>query len=128
MASASIMVVGQPGAITTVLNQDFESGLGGWTTVNNTTTTGTGSDLIQAAAGQLVTLFALAYAMAAPIMATLTAAMPRRPLLVTAMAVFTAANIFAAVAPGYGWLARARACSLPFPPPPTRPPRARWPP
>ncbi len=61
-----------------------------------------------AAAGQLVTLFALAYAVAAPVLATLTAAMPRRPLLVTAMAAFTAANVFAAVAPGYGWLALAR--------------------
>lgn len=61
-----------------------------------------------AAAGQLVTLFALAYAIAAPVMATLTAAVPRRPLLVTAMAIFTAANVCAALAPGYVWLALAR--------------------
>jgi MFS transporter, DHA1 family, inner membrane transport protein len=60
------------------------------------------------AAGQLVTLFAVAYAIAAPVMATLTAAVPRRPLLVTAMAAFTAANVFAALAPGYLWLALAR--------------------
>lgn len=61
-----------------------------------------------AVAGQLVTLFAIAYAVAAPVMATLTAAVPRRPLLVTALAVFTAANVFAALAPGYLWLAAAR--------------------
>lgn len=61
-----------------------------------------------AVAGQLVTLFALAYAVAAPVMATLTAAVPRRALLVTAMAVFTAANVCAALAPGYVWLALAR--------------------
>ena len=61
-----------------------------------------------AAAGQLVTLFALAYAVAAPIMATLTATLPRRPLLVSALAVFTAADVFAAFAPGYAWLALAR--------------------
>jgi predicted MFS family arabinose efflux permease len=61
-----------------------------------------------AAAGQLVTLFALAYAIASPVMATLTAGVARRPLLVTAMAVFTGANVLAVVAPGFVWLALAR--------------------
>jgi MFS transporter, DHA1 family, inner membrane transport protein len=61
-----------------------------------------------AAAGQLVTLFALAYGIAAPVMATLTASVPRRALLVTAMTVFTAANVGAALAPSYLWLALAR--------------------
>jgi hypothetical protein len=42
MASASIMVTGT-GGVTTVLSQNFESGIGSWTTVNNTTTTGTGN-------------------------------------------------------------------------------------
>jgi predicted MFS family arabinose efflux permease len=60
------------------------------------------------AAGQLVTVFAIAYAIAAPVMATLTAGVERRLLLVTAMAVFTAANVVAAFAPGYLSLAVAR--------------------
>lgn len=60
------------------------------------------------AAGQLVTLFAMAYAIAAPVMATLTAGVARRRLLVTALAAFTAANMFAALAPNYVWLALAR--------------------
>ena len=60
------------------------------------------------AAGQLVTLFAMAYAIAAPVMATLTAGVERRRLLVTALAAFTAANVFAALAPNYMWLALAR--------------------
>jgi len=60
------------------------------------------------AAGQLVTLFAIAYAVAAPVMATLTAAVERRRLLVIALAAFTAANVFAALAPGYLSLALAR--------------------
>jgi predicted MFS family arabinose efflux permease len=60
------------------------------------------------AAGQLVTLFAIAYAVAAPVMATLTAAVERRRLLITAMAAFTAANVFAALAPGYLSLGVAR--------------------
>jgi predicted MFS family arabinose efflux permease len=61
-----------------------------------------------AAAGQLVTLFAMAYAIAAPVMATLTAGLERRRLLVTGLAAFTVANVFAALAPSYAWLALAR--------------------
>ncbi len=60
------------------------------------------------AAGQLVTLFAIAYAVAAPVMATLTAGLERRRLLVIALAAFTAANVFAALAPNYLWLSVAR--------------------
>src|SRR5688572_26340744 len=41
-------------------------------------------------------------------MATLTAGVERRRLLVSALAVFTVANVFAALAPGYVWLAVAR--------------------
>jgi predicted MFS family arabinose efflux permease len=61
-----------------------------------------------AAAGQLVTLFAIAYAVAAPVMATLTANVARKRLLVIAMAAFTAANVVASLAPGYLSLALAR--------------------
>src|SRR5688572_960315 len=50
----------------------------------------------------------MAYAIAAPVMATLTAGVERRRLLVTALAAFTAANLFAALAPNYVWLALAR--------------------
>ena len=60
------------------------------------------------AAGQLVTIFALTYALSSPLLTSLTAAWPRRRLLMGSLGVFTLANLFAAGAPSYGWLAAAR--------------------
>ncbi|MFD8596032.1 MFS transporter [Kitasatospora sp. NPDC059646] len=60
------------------------------------------------AAGQLVTVFALGYALLAPVLAALTARWPRRNLLLTALAVFTAANALSALAPTYGLLLATR--------------------
>ncbi|GAB2932902.1 MFS transporter [Micromonospora polyrhachis] len=57
-----------------------------------------------AASGQLVTVFALTYALAAPVAALLTARLPRRAVLVGAAAVFVVANLGAALAPTYGLL------------------------
>ncbi|KUJ69799.1 purine efflux pump PbuE [Streptomyces albus subsp. albus] len=65
-------------------------------------------DVSVSAAGQLVTVFALAYALLAPVLATLTASWPRRRLLLTALAVFTAANALSALAPTYGLLLATR--------------------
>jgi predicted MFS family arabinose efflux permease len=61
-----------------------------------------------AAAGQLVTLFAWVYALASPTSASLFGRVPRRPLLLGALAVFTVGNVLAAAAPGYGMLALGR--------------------
>ncbi|GAA0309077.1 MFS transporter [Sphingomonas oligophenolica] len=60
------------------------------------------------AAGQLVTVFAIVYAVSSPILTALTAALPRRRLLMLSLAAFVAANLVAAVAPGYWSLAAAR--------------------
>ncbi|MFD4400287.1 MFS transporter [Kitasatospora sp. NPDC058478] len=60
------------------------------------------------AAGQLVTVFALGYALLAPALAALTARWPRRRLLLTALAVFSAANALSALAPSYGLLLATR--------------------
>ncbi|WP_073809650.1 MFS transporter [Kitasatospora sp. CB01950] len=60
------------------------------------------------AAGQLVTVFALGYALLAPVLATLTARWPRRRLLLTALVVFSAANALSALAPTYGLLLATR--------------------
>ncbi|MFJ3220494.1 MFS transporter [Kitasatospora sp. NPDC086801] len=60
------------------------------------------------AAGQLVTVFALGYALLAPVLAALTARWPRRRLLLTALAVFSAANALSALAPDYGLLLATR--------------------
>jgi predicted MFS family arabinose efflux permease len=53
------------------------------------------------AAGQLATAFALAYAVSAPLMATLSGCWDRRTLLVVALLVAAAGNALSAVAPTY---------------------------
>jgi predicted MFS family arabinose efflux permease len=60
------------------------------------------------AAGHLVTVFSLAYAIGAPVMAVLTAGLERRRLLAIAMGGFMLANLLAALAPGYAGLLAAR--------------------
>ncbi len=52
-------------------------------------------------AGQSVTVFAVTYAVFAPILATLAARAPRRTLLVAALVVIAGANLGAAVAPDF---------------------------
>ncbi|MGW5419228.1 MFS transporter [Streptomyces sp. NPDC003943] len=58
-------------------------------------------DVSVAAAGQMITVFALGYALLAPVLATLTARLPRRAVLLAALAVFTVANALTALAPDY---------------------------
>lgn len=59
-------------------------------------------------AGLLVSLYALAVAIGAPVLTALTGKVPRRPLLVGLMVLFTIGNIAAWLAPGYGSLIVAR--------------------
>jgi predicted MFS family arabinose efflux permease len=61
-----------------------------------------------AAIGQLVTIFAFAYALSSPILTALSGHLKRRTVLIGAMSVFVVANLFAAVVPSYGWLMAAR--------------------
>ncbi len=56
-------------------------------------------DVGVAAAGQLVTVFSLTYAVAAPPLAVATARMPRRTLLLGGLAVFALVNLVTALAP-----------------------------
>ncbi len=65
-------------------------------------------DVSTGSAGLLVTAFAIAYAIGGPILAVATARRPRRALMVSALALFVAANILAAVAPGYATMLIAR--------------------
>jgi predicted MFS family arabinose efflux permease len=60
------------------------------------------------AAGQLVTIFALTYAVTSPVLTALTGGFDRRKLLIVAMLAFGAANLVAASASGYWSLAGAR--------------------
>jgi predicted MFS family arabinose efflux permease len=59
-------------------------------------------------AGLLVIAFAVAYALGAPILAVASARLARRALLVSALTVFVAANVLAAVAPTYALVLIAR--------------------
>jgi len=60
------------------------------------------------AAGQLVTAFALSYALSSPILTALSAGVRRRRLMIGAMVAFTLANLVAAAATGYWTLMAAR--------------------
>ncbi|GGO68684.1 MFS transporter [Nonomuraea cavernae] len=53
------------------------------------------------AAGQLMTVFALAYAVLSPLLAALSARLSRRRLLLIALAVFVLGNVLSALAPTY---------------------------
>jgi predicted MFS family arabinose efflux permease len=59
-------------------------------------------------AGQLISVFALVYALGAPVLATLTGAVRRKRLLLAALTVFTGANLLGAAAPDYPVLMAAR--------------------
>ncbi|MGW9530381.1 MFS transporter [Paenibacillus terrae] len=55
-----------------------------------------------AAAGQLITVFSLAYAIGTPILMAVTAKMDRRKLLLYSLGLFAAANLLSFVLPGFG--------------------------
>jgi predicted MFS family arabinose efflux permease len=55
----------------------------------------------EAAAGQLVTVFSITYAVAAPVMAAAAARIPRKVVIVGGLSVFALINFITAFAPGY---------------------------
>ncbi|MFD0717064.1 MFS transporter [Paenibacillus sp. GCM10027626] len=61
-----------------------------------------------AAAGQLITVFSLAYAVGTPILMALTAKMDRRKLLLYSLGLFIAANLLTFILPGFGLFIAAR--------------------
>ncbi|MEW2359278.1 MFS transporter [Spirillospora sp. NPDC029432] len=65
----------------------------------------------ESAAGQLVTVFSLTFALASPVLAVLTATWPRRRLLTGALLVFIAANLAVPLAGGYTALVALRAAA-----------------
>lgn len=60
-------------------------------------------------AGQLITVFAFTFALGAPVMAVVLDPYPRRRVILIAMAVFTVANLAAAIAPTFSLLVALRA-------------------
>ncbi|WP_033325554.1 MFS transporter [Streptomyces yerevanensis] len=62
-------------------------------------------------AGHLVSAYALGVVVGAPLLAAVTAKMPRRKVLIGLMALFVAGNALSAFAPDYHWLLAARLLS-----------------
>ncbi len=62
-------------------------------------------------AGQLVTIYALTYAIVSPLLAAFTSRLPRRTLLISALLLFSGANLLAALAPNFEILFLARMLS-----------------
>ena len=65
-------------------------------------------DVSIAACGQLIAAYALAYAIGSPILATLLAGAPRKPMLIGAIALFAVANALAGMADSLAILFLAR--------------------
>ncbi|MEV0033465.1 MFS transporter [Nocardia sp. NPDC050793] len=63
-----------------------------------------GLEVSTATAGSAVTVFAAGYALGSPVLATVTARVPRRALLVTALLVLAVANLGSALAPTFSIL------------------------
>ncbi|BFH65506.1 MFS transporter [Paenibacillus azoreducens] len=61
-----------------------------------------------AAAGQLITVFSLAYAIGTPFLMALTAKLDRRKLLLYSLSLFIAANLLTFILPGFGLFIAAR--------------------
>ncbi len=54
------------------------------------------------AAGTMISAYALGVVVGAPLLALITASLPRKPLLLGTMALFVAGNALTAIAPTYG--------------------------
>lgn len=65
-------------------------------------------DVTIAAAGLLISGYALGVTVGAPVLTALTARSPRKQVLVGLMVIFIIGNAACALAPGYGWLMAAR--------------------
>lgn len=61
-----------------------------------------------AAAGQLITIFSLVYAIFTPILMGITSSMDRRKLMILSLGLFVIGNILAFILPGYGLFVMAR--------------------
>ncbi|MCA2224827.1 MFS transporter [Nonomuraea aurantiaca] len=80
---------------------NFAVGTGMFVTAGLLTPISHDLDISLSAAGQLMTVFALAYALLSPVLAALTARLSRRRVLLIALAVFVLGNALTALAPTY---------------------------
>jgi len=64
-----------------------------------------------AAAGQLITVFSLAFAFGTPVLMALTSRLERKKLLIYSLSIFVVGNAIAAILPGFGFLIASRIIS-----------------
>lgn len=86
----------------------FTVGLAEYVLIGQLDLVAVGLDTSEAAAGQLVTVFALAYAVATPVLVAALARRSRRAILTTGFAIFAAMNLFSFFAPDYTSFTAAR--------------------
>ncbi|RSN01981.1 MFS transporter [Nonomuraea sp. WAC 01424] len=80
---------------------NFAVGTGMFVTAGLLTPISADLKISTSAAGQLMTVFALAYAVLSPLLAAFTARLSRKRVLLIALAVFVAGNVLTALAPTY---------------------------
>ncbi|WP_433436925.1 MFS transporter [Nonomuraea sp. CA-141351] len=80
---------------------NFAIGTGMFVTAGLLTPISKDLGISSSAAGQLMTVFALAYAVLSPVLAALTARLSRKNVLLVAMGVFVLGNVLTALAPTY---------------------------
>lgn len=87
---------------------NFAVGLGAFVVIGILTPLAQGLGIDRAAAGSLMTSYAVVYALSSPVLVALTGRADRRALLVAALALFAAGALAAVLAPSLPWLQGAR--------------------
>jgi DHA1 family inner membrane transport protein len=88
---------------------NFVIGMGAFLVIGTLVPIAQGLGLSKSEAGLVMTAYAIAYAIASPVLVALTGTVPRRTILGVGMAIFTLAAIACALAPNAGSLYAARA-------------------
>lgn len=87
---------------------NFVIGMGAFVVIGLLEPLGADMDRSAAQAGQLMTVYAIAYAVLSPVLVALTGRIGRRRVLTAALALFALAAVMAAAAPGFGTLGASR--------------------
>lgn len=108
--TASFALTAPPrGLLPLLAAANFAVGMGAFGVIGLLTPVGAAFALTPAEAGWLMSLYALVYALASPILVALTGAVDRARILLAGVVVFALGAVLAAAAPGFGTLLAARA-------------------
>ncbi len=87
---------------------NFSIGMGAFVVIGLIVPIAEGFDTSASAAGSLLTVYSIAYAVGSPLGVALTGRLPRRRVLVGALSLFALGALLSALAPSLGWLNAAR--------------------